>query len=121
MNEASGEDLTWFWHEWFYENWLLDQAVTGVAYVNQDPAQGALITLKNNGQAAMPVTVAVQETSGKTAQVRLPVEIWQRGDTWTFRYASTSPLLSVVLDPTSVLPDVNRANNTWKLFKQLGR
>ena len=47
MNEASGEDLTWFWREWVYNNWTLDQAVTTVAYVNQDPAQGALITVEN--------------------------------------------------------------------------
>ncbi len=114
MSETSGEDLTWFWHEWFYENWLLDQAVTGVAYVNQDPAQGALITLANNGQAALPVTVVVQEANGTTRRVRLPVEIWQRGGTWTFRYHSTSPLTTVVLDPTNVLPDVNRPNNTWQ-------
>ena len=118
MNEASGEDLTWFWREWFYENWLLDQAVSGVAYVNQDPTQGALITLINKGQAALPVTVAVQEANGHSRRVRLPVEIWQRGGTWTLRYPSTSPLTSVIVDPATVLPDVNRANNTWKpLFK----
>lgn len=56
MSEASGEDLTWFWREWFYENWLLDQAESGVAYVNQDSIQGALITLTNNSQAALPAT-----------------------------------------------------------------
>lgn len=121
MNEASCEDLAWFWHEWFYENWLLDQAVASVAYVNQDPTQGALITLANNGQASLPVTVAVREANGRTRTVRLPVEIWQRGGTWTFRHNSTSPLTSVVLDPTTVLPDVNRANNTWQPLKVLAR
>jgi hypothetical protein len=114
LNEASGEDLTWFWHEWFYENWLLDQAVTAVAYVNQDPAQGALITLENRGQAALPVTVALTEATGHTRRVRLPVEIWQRGGTWTFRCNSTAPLVSVVVDPKAILPDINRANNSWK-------
>ena len=117
MNEAGGEDLTWFWHEWFFENWQLDQAVTAVAYVNQDPAKGALITLENRGQAAMPVIADVTEANGKTSTVRLPVEIWQRGATWTFRYNSTSPLTSVVLNPTNILPDVNKANNTWQPLK----
>ena len=117
MNEVGGEDLTWFWHEWFFENWLLDQAVTTVAYVNQDPTKGALITLENKGQAAMPVTVEITEANGKKATVHLPVEIWQRGGTWTFRYNSTSPLTTVVLNPTNILPDVNRANNTWRAQK----
>ncbi len=114
MNEVGGEDLTWFWHEWFFENWLLDQAVTTVGYVNQDPTKGALITLENKGQAAMPATVEIKETNGKVGTVHLPVEIWQRGSTWTFRYDSTSPLTSVVINPTNILPDVNKTNNTWK-------
>jgi hypothetical protein len=114
MNDASGEDLTWFWREWVYNNWVLDQAVTTVAYVNQDPAQGALITVENKGQAAMPVIADVTETSGKTTRVRLPVEIWQRSGTWTFRYNSTTPLTLVRLNPTKLLPDANPANNVWR-------
>ena len=114
MNEASGEDLTWFWREWVYNNWTLDQAVTTVTYVNQDPAQGALITLENRGQAAMPVTVEVRETNGKTSRVHLPVEIWQRGGTWTFRYNSTTLLTLVRLNPSKLLPDANRYNNVWQ-------
>ncbi|UOQ99347.1 M1 family metallopeptidase [Hymenobacter sp. 5317J-9] len=114
MNEASGEDLSWFWREWVYNNWILDQAVTTVSYVNQDPAQGALITLENRGQAAMPVTADVTETNGKTTRVKLPVEIWQRGGTWTFRYNSTTPLAQVRLNATKLLPDVNPGNNVWR-------
>lgn len=114
MNEASGEDLTWFWREWVYNNWTLDQAVTTVTYVNQDPAQGALITVENKGQAAMPLIADVTETSGKTNRVRLPVEIWQRSGTWTFRYNSTTPLTLVQLNPTKLLPDANPGNNVWR-------
>ena len=114
MNEASGEDLTWFWREWVYNNWTLDQAVTTVTYVNQDPTQGALITLENRGQAAMPVTAEVTETNGKKSRVQLPVEIWQRGGTWTFRYNSTTPLVLVRLNPSKLLPDANPTNNVWR-------
>ena len=117
MNEVAGEDLSWFYHEWFYENWLLDQAVTSVAYVNQDASKGSLITLENKGQAAMPVTAEITESNGKKTTVHLPVEIWQRGGTWTFRANTTSPLTQVVLNPTNILPDVNRQNNTWRALK----
>ncbi len=117
MQDVSGEDLTWFWREWFSENWLLDQAVVSVAYVNQDPTKGALITLENRGQAALPITVDVTDATGRTSRVHLPVEIWQRGGTWTFRHPSTAPVVAVVVDPTHILPDVNRANNSWKPLK----
>ena len=114
LNEVAGEDLSWFYHEWFFENWLLDQSVESVAYVNQDPAKGALITIENKGQAAMPVTAEITETGGRKTTVRLPVEIWQRGGTWTFRANTTTPLTQVVLNPTNLLPDVNKGNNTWR-------
>jgi len=117
MNEVAGEDLSWFYHEWFFENWLLDQAVNSVAYVNQDPTKGALITIENKAQAAMPVTAEITESNGKKTTVHLPVEIWQRGGTWTFRTNTTSPLALVVLNPTNILPDVNRQNNTWRAQK----
>jgi hypothetical protein len=117
MNEVAGEDLSWFYQEWFFENWLLDQAVNSVAYVNQDPTKGALITIENKSQAAMPVTAEITESNGKKTTVHLPVEIWQRGGTWTFRTSTTSPLTQVVLNPTNILPDVNKGNNTWRAPK----
>ena len=92
---------------------LSDQAVKGVQYVKNDPTTGALITIDNLGQMALPVTVKVTEQNGRTATVKLPVEIWQRGAEWTFKYPSTSPITSVILDPGFQLPDVYRSNNSW--------
>jgi len=44
---------------------------------------------------------------------KLPVEIWQRDGSWTFKYASISKIDKIILDPENVLPDVNRKNNEW--------
>src|SRR5699024_1077932 len=40
MDSAAGEDLSWFWREWFFHNWKLDMAVEGVKYVDNDPSKG---------------------------------------------------------------------------------
>ncbi len=114
MNNACGEDLNWFWKEWFFTDWTLDQAITGVEYINNIPSNGALITIENKGKMTMPVIVQIVQSNGQTGSVQLPVEIWQHGGTWTFRYASTSKISQVILDPENVLPDVNRDNNSWK-------
>ena len=114
MNDASGEDLNWFWKEWFYKNWTLDQAVTNVHYVDQDPSNGAYITIKNLDKMVMPVTIEVYETNGHKGRKNLPVEVWQRGGKWTFKYNSTSKIDSVVVDPDQDMPDVNPGNNIWK-------
>ena len=114
MNNVTGEDLNWYWKEWFYKTWTLDQTVKNVHYVDQDPAEGALITIQNNNQMVMPVTIKVWEANGHSGTQKLPVEIWQRGGTWTFKYDSDSKIDSVTIDPNKHLPDVNRDNNTWK-------
>ena len=113
MNDVTGEDLNWFWKEWFYKDWSLDQAVKDVKYIDNDPSKGILITIENLNQMVMPVTVAVKEQNGDTGTVNLPVEIWQRGSEWTFKYNSTSMIDSVSIDPDNILPDVNTDNNTW--------
>jgi len=113
INNATGEDLNWFWKEWFFTTWKLDQAVTGVAYVGGDPAKGALITIENKGQMIMPVAATITQGNGRVETVQLPVNIWYRGGSWTFKYASTTKIDKVVLDADGVLPDMDRGNNVW--------
>jgi hypothetical protein len=114
MENGAGEDLSWFWRGWFLHNWRLDQAVKGVKYPDNDPSKGALITIENLDKMPLPALVTITETGGRVIHLKLPVEIWQRGSTWTFKVNSTHTLKSVVLDPKKQLPDGNRANNTWK-------
>jgi hypothetical protein len=114
MNDAAGENLNWFWKEWFYKTWKLDQAVKDVQYVNDKPAEGALITIINLQKMALPVTVKITEENGNTQLLNLPVNVWQRGADWTFKCNTTSKIKSVVLDPGEVLPDIDRKNNKWQ-------
>ena len=113
INNAAGEDLNWFWKEWFFTTWKLDQAITEVKYVDSDPAKGALITITNKGKIILPAIIKVSQSNGQEETIQLPVDVWMRGGTWTFKYASTIKLDKVVLDPEKVLPDMNRTNNEW--------
>lgn len=114
MNNSAGEDLNWFWKEWFFTTWKLDQAITEVKYVNNNPLKGALITIVNKEKIAMPVDLLITQTNGKTENLHLPVEIWQRGGSWTFKYPSDSKIQSIIIDPDHQLPDIDRNNNTYK-------
>jgi hypothetical protein len=114
IEDAAGEDLSWFWKGWFYETWKLDQAVTEVQYVEQDPKKGAIITIENLEKLAMPAIIEMEMVDGTKQRVSLPIEIWQRGSSWTFKAATTGLLKSVTIDPDHALPDVNSNNNVWK-------
>jgi Peptidase family M1 domain len=113
IENASGETLDWFWRGWFFNNWKIDQAVTGVEYVQDDPSKGATIAIQNRGKLPMPATVEVREENGTTHRVKLPVEIWMKGSTWKFHYSSTSKITQVTIDPDGRYPDADVSNNTW--------
>ncbi|GAB3987148.1 M1 family metallopeptidase [Spirosoma daeguense] len=114
MEDGAGEDLGWFWKGYFYETWKLDQSVKDVKYVDGTPSNGSLISIENLEKMAMPVTIEVTESNGKKGRINLPIEVWQRGAGWTFKYNSTSSLKSVVIDPDQKLPDINSKNNVWR-------
>jgi hypothetical protein len=114
MENASGESLQWFWRGWFQNNWRLDVGVRDVKYVSDDPAKGALITLDNLEKMAMPTVLEIKTKSGKTERLNLPVEIWERNNSFIVKYPSTEEIESVTYDPDKSLPDFNPANNVWK-------
>ncbi|MDB5144171.1 MAG: family metallopeptidase [Mucilaginibacter sp.] len=117
MNDAAGEDLNWFWKSWFFTTWKIDQAIQAVDYVKNDPAQGAIITLVNKEKMAMPVDLKITQENGTTEILHLPVNVWQRGGVWKFKYPSTSAIKTIVLDPNRELPDIDLKNNVWRSGK----
>ncbi len=117
MENVSGEDLSWFWRGWFVNNWRLDQGITSVKYVGNNPKSGVNITIENYEKMAMPVVIDIKSKSGKVTRVKLPVEIWQKNVDWTFKHNSSEEIESVTLDPDHDFPDCNESNNSWKSAK----
>ncbi|MEO5911021.1 MAG: M1 family metallopeptidase [Pelobium sp.] len=114
IENVAGENLNWFWRGWFVNNWKADVAVNNVKYVNGDAKNGALITIENLEKMPIPVILEIKTVSGKTETIKLPVEIWERNQVWTFQYPSTEEIQSVSFDSEHYLPDTNSKNDTWK-------
>ncbi len=114
MDNAAGENLGWFWKEWFLENYRLDQSIVSVKYVKDFAANGAVVTIANLDQMAMPVNISYETISGKTGTLKLPVEIWNNTNTWKVKLPTTDELKKVEIDADKVFPDMNFKNNIWK-------
>lgn len=114
MDNASGEDLSWFWRGWFLNSWKSDQAITEVKEVKKDD-KIAMYTIKvmNMEQLPMPIILQIKTKSGKTDIVRVPVDVWMKNTVWTVRYPTTEEVVEVTLDPEKVLPDGNPDNDKW--------
>jgi Peptidase family M1 domain len=114
MDDASGEDLGWFWKGWFLENYMNNQAIAGVEYENNRAADGVIITLVNLEQMALPVHISYETKSGKKGTMKLPVEIWNNTNTHKVRLPVNEELKKVELDAEKVFPDSDFGNNVWE-------
>ncbi len=117
IENVAGEDLNWFWRGWIINNWQFDQAVSKIKYVKNDPTKGAIITVENLEKMPFPLILDIKSKSGKTTRMNLPVEIWERNKTWSFRSNTNEEIESITLDPNHVFPDINSENNTWTAGK----
>jgi hypothetical protein len=110
VDQVAGRDLSWFWREWFFETWKLDQALDTLV----TEGDSTRIVLENRGKAVMPVPLAITREDGKTERVMVPVEVWFDG---AKRYALNVPaspaITRVELDPSHAYPDVNPGDDTW--------
>jgi hypothetical protein len=73
MNSASGQDLNWFFHNWFFTNGYIDLALTSA----NKTAQGTVVTLKNIGGFAVPVNLKVNYADGSSETLHRTPEIWR--------------------------------------------
>jgi aminopeptidase N len=106
IQSEAGEDLGWFWRGWYLENWTYDVSV--------DRIEGQAVTLTNRGQLVLPTTVEATFKDGSKERVRLPVETWLKGGTFSWTPEKKLPIVSVVVDPDHQLPDDDRRNNELK-------
>ncbi len=117
MENVAGEDLSWFWRGWFQYNWRFDQGINSIKYVKNDPKKGVVITIENFEKMPMPSILEVKTKTGKVERIKLPVEVWQRNNSWSFKHNSTEEIESITLDPDHVFPDSNEGNNVWTATK----
>jgi hypothetical protein len=113
IEDAAGEDLRWFWKEWFAWNEPYDVAVTGVTYPDGEPGKGAYVALANLDPMALPVDLRVTPAEGDPFTVHIPVELWQDGAYARVWVPTRSRVRAVVADPDHALPDENRRNDSW--------
>jgi Peptidase family M1 domain len=114
MESAGGEDLSWFWRGWYFNNWTLDLATTGAVAAEGGWQNGALISVVNRDPLVMPAVIEVGFQDGSSSRIALPAETWIKTGSANIKLDSTQPVTSVTVDPDHRLPDRDRSNNVWK-------
>ena len=111
MDNASGENLTWFWKGWFVENYKFDVAINDVT-VNTS-TNATVVTLENLDKLALPISIEYELVNGTKGIINLPVEIWNNTNTFKIKLPTTETVKKISIDPQRTLPDMDFSNNSW--------
>ncbi len=111
VERVADTDLGWFWRSWYYETWVLDQAIGDV----DDNGESVTIEIHDLGEVPMPVKLLVILNDGTEITEELPVTPWLEGKRTTTTTIDTGrPVSEVIIDPDYHFPDVDRTNNYWE-------
>ncbi|HUH13536.1 MAG TPA: M1 family metallopeptidase [Longimicrobiales bacterium] len=117
MEAVAGRDLDWFWHPWFYETAVLEQALVAVEVEGraiETSDHRVRVTVEDRGTAPMPVPLRITLAGGMVRDTILPVDPWLHvGGTRADILVLPGAPVRVEIDPERRLPDIDRANNVW--------
>jgi hypothetical protein len=131
VENASGQDLSWFWRGFFYSTDVLDIGIDSVANranTGQSPGgspmsgapaaaapgeRTAVVFLRRHTSIVFPVTLRLQFGDGSTQDVSLPVDIWALGDRFAASVTVRAPVTGVRLWTDPFVPDWDPSNDTW--------
>jgi hypothetical protein len=106
FDHESGQDLDWFWNNWYFTNGYIDLGISGVA--------DKKVTVENIGGYDAPFDLIATYTDGTKQTFHQTSMVWKSGSREiTLDVAFAKPLQSLDLDG-GIFMDADRSNNSWK-------
>lgn len=110
FNNASGENLDWFWKAWFFDWGYPDLAIKNVSIVNGK----YIIDVEKKGNIPVPVTLDLTFKDGSIIHHHETAAVWKDGSSiFIFETTTKSEIESIKLGDMYT-PDVDRKDNLWK-------
>lgn len=113
VENVTGRDLSWFWRGFVYSDDVLDIAIDSVAMREVEGQTYAVVALRRTTTIPFPVAMRLAVDGGGTTDIRLPVEIWGRGDRYEAMIPVSGRVTGARLWPDPSVPDWNADNDTW--------
>jgi hypothetical protein len=110
FNDASGQDLNWFWTNWFFTNNYLDIAIDKV---EENTPNGTLVHVGNIGGFAMPFDLDVTYNDGSHERFHQSPAVWHADQRhMTITLPAGKKLRTLHLD-NGIYVDADPSNNRW--------
>ncbi len=110
-NNASGQNLDWFWKPWFFDWGYPDLGIQGV--IRDEAAHCQVIMVERKGNIPVPIHLEVEYSDGSKETFHQTAAVWRDGkQNVRVACAEGKTLKSAVLGRTTV-PDVDRKDNVF--------
>jgi hypothetical protein len=109
VNNATGQNLNWFWNDWFFRNGYIDVGVSSMT----KSGDGYTVVIDNIGGMPVPLDIEARFADGTSQTFHQTAAIW-RADARraVVPIATAKPVQSVgVL--TGIWVDADQTNNRW--------
>jgi hypothetical protein len=107
FNDVSGQNLDWFWHNWFFTFNYLDLAI--------DKVENNSVAIHNVGGFAIPFDLVLTYADGATQRLHETPAVWKADPSRTTITLPSKPgkdLRSLKID-NGIFVDADASNNTW--------
>lgn len=110
INAVSGQNLNWYWNNWFFSNNYIDLSIakvsnTGLKYQ---------ISLRNTGGFAVPFDVKLSYKDGTTEVFHQTPAIWKANQKAAVISLNAGKAVSEININGGIFVDANDKDNTWK-------
>ena len=110
INDASNQDLNWYWNNWFFSNNYIDLAINKVSIKGLNYS----VALNNIGGFAIPFDVKVTYNDGSTQVIHQTPAIWKANQKIaTVQFNAQKAVASIVIDG-GIYMDATPGDNNWK-------
>ncbi|RBQ06889.1 M1 family metallopeptidase [Pedobacter miscanthi] len=110
MNAGAGQNLNWFFQNWFFTNNYLDLAIVKVT-----PVKGkSTLTVKNVGGFAIPFNVVITYADGKTETMHQTPAVWKANQKELNLTVNTAKKVKSVSLDNGIFMDATPKDNSWE-------
>jgi peptidase M1-like protein len=109
MNDASGQNLNWFWNNWYFGNGYIDIGVKSVTKASG----GYTIALENIGGMAAPVDLKVRYSDGSADSLHQSPVIWKADQSRAIVHLATRKSIASLTLGHQIWADADTTNDSW--------
>jgi hypothetical protein len=111
FNDVSGQDLNWFWSNWFFSNNYIDYAIKNI----EKSKKGFSVTIKNVGGYPAPFNLEITYDDKTTELMHQSPALWKTQSQEAKIQINTNKKVTSVQIKGGIFMDANEKDNTWKL------